>query len=616
VEDRWAVALAASVALGALRPSPVPLVVGAVLAGLGAARRRPLLLCLGAALLASALAQRSLDGLEGLRPGPVQGEVTLLTDPELRGGRVVAEVRRGRAHLQLEAARTVAGDLVDHLAGERLVVWGEAAPMAHPGAWTRSRHLAGRLRVLRWSPGRPPAAPAAAANAVRRALSRGAAGLSRRDASLFAGLVVGDDRAQPPELTDDFEGAGLTHLLAVSGENVAFVLVLARPVARRLRIWPRLGLTLAAIAGFALLTRFEPSVTRAAAMAALGAAAVTVGRPAGRVRTLALAAAGLLLVDPLLVGSLGFRLSVAAALAITLAAGALARALPGPRWVAEPLAVTLAAQLGVAPLLLAAFGPLPVASVPANLLAVPAAGAVMVWGMTAGVAAGLLPTTWAAALHAPTRLLLWWIAGVAHRAAAAPLGQVGVVGTVAVALGLALRAVASSPRFGALGGRGDVVVPRTRGAGAARRVGTGLLVVAVGAALLGAQAAPALRTTLAPGIVRWHGAGTDVVVLGGGSWRSSIGPDEALAALRTAGVGAIDVLVASDGHASAAAVDAIGRRHPIGRVLVPPGGPPADRLSGAIAVPRSGAALAVGGLDLLLTPVEDRLVVEAWPARR
>ena len=36
--------------------------------------------------------------------------------------------------------------------------------------------------------------------------------------SLFAGFVLGDDRGQPPEVVDDFRGAGLTHLLVVSGE--------------------------------------------------------------------------------------------------------------------------------------------------------------------------------------------------------------------------------------------------------------------------------------------------------------------------------------------------------------------------------------------------------------
>ena len=83
---------------------------------------------------------------------------------------------------------------------------------------------------------------------------------------------------------------------------------------------------------------------------------------------------GLLIVDPVLVRSVGFLLSVGACCGIALWAAPLAARLPGPRIVAEPLAVTIAAQVGVAPVLIPVFGGLPVAAIPANLLAIPAAG--------------------------------------------------------------------------------------------------------------------------------------------------------------------------------------------------------------------------------------------------
>ncbi len=95
---------------------------------------------------------------------------------------------------------------------------------------------------------------------------------------------------------------------------------------------------------------------------------------------LALAVAGLVLIDPLLVHSLGFRLSVAASAGILLLARPLADALPLPGWLARPLGVTLAAQGAVAPLLVPVFGGMPVAAVPANLVAEPVAGLVMMWG--------------------------------------------------------------------------------------------------------------------------------------------------------------------------------------------------------------------------------------------
>lgn len=596
--EAWAVGLAVAVGVGALRPSGIPLVVAVLLVGGGLVARRPLVLCLGGALLASALATRALAGLDDVVPQPVSATVTLLTDPEVEGGRTEAEARLGRRHVLLQASGVASEGLGDRLAGERLVVRGSLTPLSAPNDWSRARHLAARLTLHRWSVGEGASLPARAANGYRRLLDRGAEPLGPRRAALFAGLVVGDDRGQPADLADDFRGAGLVHLLAVSGQNVAFVLVLVAPLGRRLPLWPRLALTLAVIGGFALLTRFEPSVTRAAAMAALGSATVTVGRPQTRVRSLALAVAALLLIDPLLARSLGFLLSVAAVAAIAVAAEPIARAVPGPRWLADAVGVTLAAQLGVAPLLLGAFGPLPVASVPANVLAVPAAGLVMVWGMTVGAAAGLVPEPIGALLHTPTRLLLWWIEAVAGRAAGAPLGQAGGAAVLVVALSLGLVVLAAR---------------HTRLAGLRRLGAVGVAGVMLHG-LAVAHAPVPLRSALHPGVVRWHGGTTDVVVLGGGSWQSRLGAESTLAALRVAGVGAIEVVVVVDASVPASVVAAVVDRHPTGAVLVAPAVAPAERPPGAVAVPATGTALAVGDLDLLLTPAGPRLVVEAWPS--
>ena len=116
--------------------------------------------------------------------------------------------------------------------------------------------------------------------------------------------------------------------------------------------------------------------------------------------------------------------------------------------------MTLAAQLGVAPVLLATFGPIPVASLPANLLCVPVAGLVMVWGLTAGLRRRRgrrrrSPTL----LHQPTRLALAWLELVAERTAHAPLGELHLQQVVALAGGLAVVVVAASrPGLRAPGG--------------------------------------------------------------------------------------------------------------------------------------------------------------------
>jgi competence protein ComEC len=103
-----------------------------------------------------------------------------------------------------------------------------------------------------------------------------------------------------------------------------------------------------------------------------------------------------------------------------------------------PLSMTIGAQLGVAPVSLAVFGPVPLASLPANLLAAPAAGPVMVYGLPAGIVAGLLPDAAAALVQFPTTLLVRYIAGVASTAAAADLPQVGLPAVLVGALIVAL----------------------------------------------------------------------------------------------------------------------------------------------------------------------------------
>src|SRR5690606_39821738 len=106
---------------------------------------------------------------------------------------------------------------------------------------------------------------------------------------------------------------------------------------------------LAVVAMFAGVARAEPSVLRATAMGAVAAVGTARGRPASSARTLALGVAAMVLVDPLLVTSLGFQLSVAGAGGIVAGATRLERALPGPRWPTAPPAVRVAAHAAVCP---------------------------------------------------------------------------------------------------------------------------------------------------------------------------------------------------------------------------------------------------------------------------
>lgn len=603
--DRWVVALALCAAVGALRPAPLPLAVAAVMVAAALALGRPGLLCLGVGLLASTLAGRSLAGIDGLEERRVAAAITLLSDPAPAFGGVRADIQLGGRRLELRAEGVSARALAPRLAGERVVVRGEVQPVPGGAPWLVARHISGRLRVLAvegWEPG---SLPSQLANGLRRTLTTGAESLTPVQRSLYLGLVIGDDRAQPEELADDFLGAGLTHLLAVSGQNVAFALALAAPLLRRLRLWPRLVTTLVVIGMFGLTTRFEPSVLRASAMAALAVTTATMGSPVSRVRVLGLAATALLLIDPLLVRAVGFQLSASASAAIILLAPRLIDGLPGPAAVREPLAVTLAAQLGVAPVLLATFGPLPVASLPANLLAVPVAGLVMVWGLTGGVVAGVVGGVWAELAHLPTRLALTWLAEVAARTARLPLGHLEISHVAGLGIGLVAVVVASAAP--GLSHWGSHVL---------RRAGITVASLAVAVAIVAAQAPAPLRATLLPGLVRWHERSTDVVVVGGAGGGRPPGSATVLAALRESGVTSIDLLVVADRSVPADLARTIEGRHPIGSIVVAGGVGPLGTRAPEVVARRPSAGLEVGALEVQLTATADRIIVEARPIRK
>ncbi len=399
------------------------------------------------------LAARAEAGVVSPPPGPFHGWVTLLGDPETGRYDVHADVRAldGR-HLQAVASSGPArAAFLAARAGERMQVAGRVERPPPGASWLTNRHIVGLIaidEVVAREPGPP---WMQAANMLRGVLARGAEALPSRQRAFVPRLRVGDTRGQPVDITDDFRGSGLSHLLAVSGQNVAFVLALAGPFLRRLGLRTRLPATLAVIGFFALLTRFEPSVLRASVMAALAVTAATMGRDASSARLLALAVTALVLVDPFLVRSVGFQLSVGACIGIALLSAPIARALPGQRSIVEALAVSLAAQVGVAPVLITTFGGVPIAGVPANLLAAPAEAPVMVWGLAAGTAAGLLGGSIGVVLHWPTRWLIGWIAWVAHEAALLPLGEVRTRELVVIALG-ALVATAAQ-RVGMAGVR-------------------------------------------------------------------------------------------------------------------------------------------------------------------
>jgi competence protein ComEC len=396
-------------------------------------------------------------------------ELTVAADPRMARPHVRGAARApASVVVEAEAHRLTTGATTTAVRTPVLLIARQSA-----GAWLRllpSTHLTVHARIA--PPTRPgdrfaavlsvhgpphitgPPAPAQrTAGRLRAGLREATDGLAPDARALLPGLVVGDISRITPELHHAFEATDLTHLTAVSGSNLAIILMLligppATAIhAERRGLAPRLAvpLRLTAVLGglltlsFVAVCRPEPSVLRAAACGLITLLAIGTGRRRTLLPALAGAVLLLLLYDPWLARSYGFLLSVMATgalltLAPSWSAALQRRGLP-PR-LAEVLAAAASTQAVCAPVVAVLAAQVSLVGVPCNLLAELAVAPATMLGFAATAAAPLaMPLA---------RTLAWaggwpagWIAAVARRGAALPGATIDWPGTWAGALLLA-----------------------------------------------------------------------------------------------------------------------------------------------------------------------------------
>jgi competence protein ComEC len=341
-----------------------------------------------AAGLASAPASRDLDC-----PGLPQGLLRLEGE--------VVDVRHtpeARAVLRVEAIEAVEAatppDLLGHRVelrgldrarGTRLMALVRLAPVVpfrnpspHPALPDPRRPLArgqvrGAVRVL----DAPPPLEALRHGVASRLRGHLLSSLSPRAASLARALLLGDRRTLTDADQDAVRGAGLSHVLAVSGLHVTLLagslLLLLRwallrtPLARRLDVTVPAVLAASGVAlAYAALVGSAPSAWRAALTATIGWTARAAGRRAapGRLVLAALMAAAALMPDQVL--RPGFSLSVLATAGLVSGGGRGSLLRRG-------VEASLRTLVATAPVLLWVFGGLPLVGVLANLAGVPVA---------------------------------------------------------------------------------------------------------------------------------------------------------------------------------------------------------------------------------------------------
>ncbi|MGI5160028.1 ComEC/Rec2 family competence protein [Microbispora sp. CA-102843] len=418
---------------------------------------------------------------------------------------------------------------------------------------------------------RGPPEPIGAPSAVQRAAGVLRAGL--REASdvlpddqrgLLPGLVVGDVSRLDEEVRLDLATAGLGHLTAVSGTNLAIVagavLVLGRFAGLPLAL--RAVVAVVAMIAFSVVARPSPSVLRALVMGTVAAVALGTGRTRDGVAALSATVLGLVVFDPGLARQWGFGLSVFATGGILLLAPRWRDRLTArrvPRLLAEALSVTAAAQAAVTPLLVLMSGRLDLAAIPANLLAEPAVAPATVLGFGAALIAPV-SIDLARLLVRPAGWAVGWIITVAQRAADLPFASAEWLGGMAGVAALTAAAVAGW------------LVLRGR---ARRRL---VAALAAGALLAALVAMPVVSPWPPPGwllVVCDVGQG-DAMALAAGPGRAVVvdaGPQPGPAdrCLRALGVRQVPLVVLTHPHLDhVGGLPGVLRRRAVGAVVVSP----------------------------------------------
>lgn len=422
------------------------------------------LAALAAGLGGAALGSLRLEAIDrGAFQGPVgraatvRGFVTAV--PRRSAGQVSVRVQTTSGRLTVEAPEPVP-DLP--IGGEIVAEGAIASPKPWQVGYLRRYGIrqvlsADRLRLT----GRARGGLAGLVDRVReRAEGALGRGTPKPEAALLRGFLLGEDDRIAPATVADFKRSGLAHLLAVSGDTVMLLALLAVAMLALLGVpfRARLLCVLGLIALYVPLTGAGPSIQRAGIMGATGVVATLAGRPRSRWYALLVAALLTLALNPRATGDVGWQLSFAAVGGILLWASRFRALLlqgsvdgrrrgPGLRpLLAEGAGVTISATLATAPLMASAFDAVSIASLPANLLALPAVAPMMWLGMLSCIV-GQLPGAPVEPLTRLAGLLSAYVAQVAHwlaepgwaRVDVPVAGPAGVLGAYA-ALGVGVWA--------------------------------------------------------------------------------------------------------------------------------------------------------------------------------
>jgi competence protein ComEC len=238
------------------------------------------------------------------------------------------------------------------------------------------------------------ATPARLAQQARRLLTAAVTrALPEPEATLLLGIAFGIHGTLATAVRVPLQDAGLIHIVAVSGLKVVMIAALVTTLARQ-RGWSRrrrTTATIAVIVVYVVLSGAGAAAVRSSLMVVAGLLLSRDGRRPHSFALLGLCSALLLAIEPAVASDVGFQLSFLGTAGILVLAGPIAQRVPGPRVLAEPFAVTIAAQLATAPVTAGTFGVLSLVGPFANALVLPLLPLIIVLGGAGAVLTTLAP---------------------------------------------------------------------------------------------------------------------------------------------------------------------------------------------------------------------------------
>lgn len=206
-----------------------------------------------------------------------------------------------------------------------------------------------------------------------------------RVGEFLKGILIGYTDTLPEDIKESFKKTGVSHVLAVSGYNMAIIVMLVyqqmmnRQVSRSISFWT----TIIMMVTFTLLTGAEASIMRAGVFASLILSAEFLQRYVGGIRPLILCATILIIINPLYIAyDIGFQLSFLAVIGLIVYGQIFKTHTEGipSLGVLPMIGETVFAQILVLPILIYYFGEISIISILANILIVPIIPLAMAWG--------------------------------------------------------------------------------------------------------------------------------------------------------------------------------------------------------------------------------------------